>query len=340
MILYLHIGLNKTGSSFIQSVFANNREYLIDKGGYFPSAGKIDSNMNKWEISPGNGLELCFSLRDNKKERVLRCLENYINKAESSFCKKVVVSNEGLFAALSSNRSLSLLVESCKSVGYEGVKALAYFRDPVSHLMSVYKHRSKTGRNKDFDQWISEGYETVQVMKDFLIVFDKSPVDWTFRKYKKDSASLLEATFSEWLGVQVPVCEENDKRVNPSLRLSEILLIQSVYEKNPYLTSFLYDSFLNLKPEQKADDTALETLYRYNAYNLLKEHMGVFASVNKLLPANEQLNLEVVEHPGNSYSASLSSAQIESITTALVDSQCVMNKARYLVRKTLIHLRN
>ncbi len=77
--LYLHLGYHKTGSSFLQTMFAQNRDYLLENDIYFPYS-KGDKNMLKGIISPGNGILLVEALKDKNQQLVVELLKKWMVK--------------------------------------------------------------------------------------------------------------------------------------------------------------------------------------------------------------------------------------------------------------------
>ena len=63
MKLYLHIGTEKTASSFVQTTFARNRDWLSSLGVFYPKGGKRENDMMAGLISPGNAKDLTILLK-------------------------------------------------------------------------------------------------------------------------------------------------------------------------------------------------------------------------------------------------------------------------------------
>ena len=97
--LYLHCGYHKTGSSFLQTLFAQNRDYLLENNICFPFS-KDDKNMLKGEISPGNGIELVKAIREKNNALIIDLLEKWVKITLSNNCDSLLISSEGLFHVL------------------------------------------------------------------------------------------------------------------------------------------------------------------------------------------------------------------------------------------------
>jgi len=305
MRLYLHCGYHKTGSSFLQTVFAQKNEYLIKNGIYFPLA-REDRNMLDAKISPGNGIKLVYSLRESDEDYSLELLKGWINEANSKNCSSLLISAEGLFHTFSKENTLKLLCDSCNKLGIDNIKCLLFFRDPIKHAFSVYKHRGKYGKILDFKNWINEDYETLNLTKDFLDIYNNFNISWHLRRYTSDSSQLIDIVFNDWLELPPPEIVE-EKRVNTSLTLSEILALTEAKKLVSYYSiKEIYDSLIQLSNSEKAKDTVLNKYYSNVAYHSLSKHNEVINKVNSVLPDNEKLEFKDVDITSNSNKKQLS----------------------------------
>ncbi|MDD4456264.1 MAG: hypothetical protein PHC98_01625 [Syntrophotalea acetylenica] len=84
---FLHIGQHKTGTSSIQAFMDANREKLANNGIFFPALGRFGSHHDLIIADPTTRLP-----EDAQRE----AWQRYINEAQASGCKKVVISSEDL----------------------------------------------------------------------------------------------------------------------------------------------------------------------------------------------------------------------------------------------------
>lgn len=328
MNLYLHIGHNKTGSSFLQTIFAQNRDLLKSNGYFFPIDKKFEKKMLEGIITPGNGFDLNKGMLENDIKKVKRLLKEYIRSAKQEMCNKILISNERLFVTFSHENNLKTFINICDDLAIKNIYTLTFLREPVAHLISMYKHRSKTGKNIDFENWLQQDYETVHVYKNFLKLYNKYPIDWTLRKYKKDSSILLKVTFKDWLNIkQEP--KLFTRPVNPSLKLSEILLLQNIYKESPYLVDVLNKYLLQLPLSEKARDKELEQYYKFKAVNFLNNFKSIYDEFNLLLPIDEKLKLELESNSKGNKISILSTQQLELLSLALIKSKKVNTIIKY-----------
>ncbi len=261
MNLYLHIGTEKTGSSFLQKLSGRNRDFLLQRGVFFPSAGRDEQRLLKGTISPGNARELSELISDGKWAAVSLWLAARVRAAEKKGCDRLLLSHELMFAALSCDKSVSHFEAAAKQAGVKSLHALLMIRDPVDQAVSLFKHRAKNGTVVQIDQWIKTGYALPGEIKRFLDQVEGSAVQLQLRKYVKDTESILKIFFDDWLGVErPPICIES--MVNPSLTLSELEVIRHLASIRPTTVPLFYARMLAIPPEQKASDVHLEEVAR------------------------------------------------------------------------------
>ena len=286
--LYLHIGYHKTGSSYLQSLFALNKSYLLKNNIYFP----VSENINKMiagEISPGNGMDLVAALQNNKESIVKKILDNWKREAINKNAKIILISSESLFHVLAKKEAMQLLFNACRSVRIFDINGLLFFRDPVPHVLSVYKHRGKKGNISDYGRWINTKYETLELTDFFLDHYKEFGINWTFRKYQPDSEYMIKVTFKDWLLINLPEVLL-DKKVNISLTLSEILMINEISKLVP--KEFIRKIHLELselpKLKKSKDLSIQEYYFQISTQELIKYDL-IINEINKVLPKGEKI---------------------------------------------------
>jgi hypothetical protein len=291
MKLFLHCGYHKTGSSFLQSLFALNREVLVENGIWFPYSERED-DMLAGRISPGNATGLLEALNKGEPEGTLNFLAKCADEAKKRECSIVLLSAEGLFHSFGKEGSLENLAASAAKAGFDNIHGLVYFRDPVQHALSVYKHRGKRGTLPAFEDWINDGYETPGLQEKFLEAKDRYPIQWSVRKYHKDSEFMARSAFKEWLNIPVPELPEDDS-VNPSLTLTEIELLRTIYETIPQIIPILSDELKKIPLNERKGDRGFERYSESKAAGRLFVRKNLFEKLNRIMPENESLILEV-----------------------------------------------
>lgn len=289
MKLYLHCGYHKTGSSFLQTLFARNRDQLRDNGIHFPVATR-EYDMAEGNISPGNGPELAKALKENDEQESSGLMASYVSDADSAGCSSILISSENFFHSFEKQTAVKLLAGVAEKNGIDRIHALIYFRDPVSHALSTYKHRAKNGKIPDLSNWLETEYETMGLIERFTEYRTQHSIQWTCRKYSSQSEHMAESAFAGWLGVKTPPIPEND-RVNTSLTLSELLVIQSLVKNRSEFIPFVREAFAGVPVSEKAADRELTRKYNSIVSGELIGYTSLIEEVNRLLPEDEQLTL-------------------------------------------------
>lgn len=293
MELFVHFGLYKTGSSFLQTTCARIRPYLLSNSIYFPESFR-EKDMLAGKISPGNGNNLSKYLRRNEIDQVLKTLNDWIKEAESLSCSKILISDESLIHAFVVDDALKKFHDCTIRLGIKSVSCFGLFRDPIDHCLSTFKHRAKKGQIPSFEYWVNNEYETMQRVREFLFVYDSVPFKWFFRKYHKNSELIFQYFFYDWLNCSF-YKNRNDIWVNPSLTLSEITIIQQAGLIDLRLSQYLYSFFLNIPPDQKEKDISIENRYKIIAFSALSKYRDLFEFLNHVLEnmGSETLHFEL-----------------------------------------------
>jgi hypothetical protein len=164
MDLYFHIGLNKSGSTYLQNLLAHNARLLRDEGICVPG---IKSNELAWRSQTGNGSELAQFLQRGDMEGVTDWLESTISEARAFECHSIVISSELLFHQLCRAGVHIELYDLCKRLGCREIKYLIFMRSPVQHSISTYNHRANLVKDP-FDVWIENSYSLFSELRSFI----------------------------------------------------------------------------------------------------------------------------------------------------------------------------
>jgi len=124
--LLLHVGQDKTGSSFIQSTLANSIEVLKQANICYPINKKV-MQASKGKISSGNA-GLLLNLAD-------------VDKLNSN--DKYLFSSEKLFRTLFDDAHMNAIQNLKESLGITKIKVLLYIREPLEHFSSAYQQAIK-----------------------------------------------------------------------------------------------------------------------------------------------------------------------------------------------------
>jgi len=288
MILYLHIGTEKTGSSYLQTMAAINREGLLRERIWFPRGGRLEAQMIAGQISDGNAQPLTDAINEDDWQKVFELLKEKYTEGIQKKANKILLSNELMLLALSSKDRIERLVKATKEVGYSTVYFLVLLRDPVDHAISLYKHRAKSGRIKSIEDWITEGYSYGAGLGYFFDAADIISDDLTVRKYAPQQKSIDTILFKDWLSVS-DILKAPKKQVNPSLTLSELALIRHHFPVDKEGVKILYNHFLMIPKKYKANDMELEEYHRSLLAPKLFFYEETWKKCNKWLNSDEEL---------------------------------------------------
>jgi len=315
MKLYLHIGTEKTGSSFLQSYLAKNRNLLMKHGIHFPKAGINESNMLKGKISPGNADELDMFLAQKDWNQVKQWLGLKLQEAKQKNCKAVLLSNEILVLRFSEEYVLNKFVEIATSLHFELQDLLLIIREPINQALSLYKHRSKRGEMLPIDEWLKEKYILADRLINFYINISHSKVNVLQYPYQKDSTYLVELCINKWLKLNERIDIEHTS-VNPSLTLSELSFLCGLHAKNPYLAKKYYDFMIQLDPSLKSDDLLYKTFTKNHINNYMVKYNSLWETVHQFMSCKTNAHhYEPIEIDKLNETVSFSIQQIEEMSS-------------------------
>lgn len=124
-----HVGMPKTGSSYLQTMLALNQKALRSAGYWFPSGRSFEKQLDG-RVQAGN-LDLS-DLRDSIEKLVNECPKD---------CHTLLISSEGLFSRLATS---DLPWEQiARSVGKRTANFVCFVRDPLPLSTSSYQQGVK-----------------------------------------------------------------------------------------------------------------------------------------------------------------------------------------------------
>ncbi len=277
--LYLHIGHNKTGSSYLQSLFANNRTRLAEYQINYPTDDHDQDAINGL-ISTGNGKT--FS-RIIKHEKGIPPFEH------------LFISSEILLGNLSKNEDYkSRLRHFLKTQRIEFLKVLLFIRDPVAHASSLYQQQIKRGGlDCDIDEFFLSHYETPVDVSNLINFLDSIKISsLTIENYSASRYS-ISAISERWLGIPIGTLLPIDKdTVNRSLTWSELVLLRSLNKLIGKSGKLLSDQLCNELPRVKGDLILPAVATQEMLWNKLSSHI-VFINSRVALGARYEKSRDI-----------------------------------------------
>ena len=128
MKIYLHIGTHKTGSTAIQNIFNDNREYFIKQGLYYPPAYKHWSGQH----------DLAWLMKGVDADLVRKYVADIIARAQELGCRKIFLSSEEFEFV----RNVSILMILNELDGVD-IEVLCFLRKQDDYLESEYNQHIK-----------------------------------------------------------------------------------------------------------------------------------------------------------------------------------------------------
>ena len=322
MKFLLHIGSPKAGSSFLQTLCARSRSDLAASGIHFPLGTPYDEQcMQKGRISAGNALHLARYVREGRWSKAEKWLNAAAGSARSNQCDRVLLSSEWLLSGFAQGERLAEFTRHLGHLGDHSLELLLVLRDPVGQLISLYKHRAKSGTSGSIEAWVRDGYDLPERLRNLRNQVAANGTRLLVRAYGKEKGALERLFFQDWLGVAVPDSSAG-LRVNPSLSLSELVLLRKLREQHPGLVPYLYERLLAVDPSMKLEGQAMQDHARQVAVHAVSRDVEEWRHWNMLLPEGERFELpEPGPRPGPEPARlELSSTQLAVLMELLADA--------------------
>ena len=211
--VYLHIGHNKTASSFLQSALAHSVDILAGHGLPYPLNERNAAAALAGEITGGN------------VNTDPQSLERALDHDWTSGTDKLVLSSEGLFNTLATpENGPAFLAELHRQIPDSALHVILYIRDPLGHAVSHYHQMVKrSGYTGDFAAFV-QAYNTPRHVGRVVQLLERAGAQLTVVNYTRNRKQIL-PRFESWLGlapdtlIRPPVGQ-----VNRSLTLAELEL--------------------------------------------------------------------------------------------------------------------
>lgn len=230
---WLHIGTEKTGSTSIQSFFAQNRAALLARGWLYPRAAGV---RNHYTL-------VAYSLDDDRRDRTREAFgvgdrvslhtfrrqltESLESETDESAAAALVLSNELLATRLRRPDEIVRLKTLCGQIARR-TKVVVYLRNQADLLASRYTNVIWEGGTKDFDFRARTAIADYALLldrwsgvfgKDNLVVRRFEPAEFPGGDVIEDFARVIGLDKS---GLRVP------RRANPSLDAESLAFLRSV----------------------------------------------------------------------------------------------------------------
>jgi hypothetical protein len=303
----VHIGHGKTGSSFLQSKFAQNAAYLDDLGILYPHHKSSDT-AKSGGITSGNG-------------ELLLAEEYKIPSSEVA----TLYSDERLFWRLVEKKAVMRLVEKVVSQGSE-LTVFVYTRDLFEHSVSSWGQYIKRGKGvRGYNDFMRNTYGDVfEFLQRWIIAAKELQFQLKICNYSRHKEKLFSHFMSEIVDSEVDSFESGGSHnpiVNRSLTMAEYelqRLFNTHYRKNS--AQFISDKLVNELPMIRSEKPSIK-LATYQA--VVKKLSPIISDINLNLDSNEKIMIQDYDDLNkdvdmdNCDSLSFSKIQLEVFTRSI-----------------------
>ena len=289
--IYLHIGMQKAGSTSIQAFLYENRIKLQDYDVFYPVVpnDKNEKNYNIDEYINYRQVTLKVIQKGFKAYNKF-FEEKYLTQINNN-CSKIILSDEIMFA-----HQDTVFADALLNRGFD-VKVIVYVRKPAEYITSLWQERikpysdSKVGRIEDFMLSEKAGYELIlkyieKLGKDNVIVRPFENAQWKNGNLYED--------FLCSVGVDSFCFDGEIQRKNYSYNrnLCEfLLLIRDLNLPREELNEVLYDYARVIVPDTEKDK--IEADSPVNITDFIEKYSDLNPKIIETIP--DELIFEVTE---------------------------------------------
>ena len=133
--MWIHIGLHKTGTTYLQNILFANRQWLEDCGFYLPLSG-LARNKSKHDDASAGHAQLTRWLKRPESERFVEIERALMAELEATRCSNVLLTSETFSAP--HNRRIIDTIRQKFAAGFN-IRIIVYLRRQDHWVESFYK---------------------------------------------------------------------------------------------------------------------------------------------------------------------------------------------------------
>ena len=284
--IIFHMGLNKSGSSYLQQLFSHNFNDIGSKLLY-----------PKPHRPSGNAGAVAEAIRDMDKDAAMAELGNLIGQSGPTV-ETVILSTEFMYHQFVKTEQRKLFHSVLSEYGVEDITLVLVFRNIYEHAVSAFCHRCGTKAMPPFESWIADNgsketnsrdretsYEFWRETRALLSIAKTEYFKIRFFPYSRK----MEEDWSDFLGVKLEAPPH--KNVNVTVSPSEAEALRHLYNIHGRPIDGLRARLKAIKRSEKADDSELLNHY----HSLISAQLAKLEVMIKR--AEEVLGFEISSHP-------------------------------------------
>jgi len=239
--LWLHIGHDKTGSSYLQRLLAVSRAHLHTNGFSYPVETHKAVLADMGHVSTGNGNMLLRA-----PGRISPPLGSH----------GALLSHEGFFTALAEDftRTVMQLRQACMELGVSRIKVLLFVRNPIAHAGSLYQQEVRyKGLTQDPDHYFAQYQRPNIVWRVLRQLQACKDIHVRIENYSHIKTQLA-AVLADWLGIDQSVFERHPNTiVNRGCTCRELHSLRRLNASLPRATPWAAHLLRLLRPHAPPD---------------------------------------------------------------------------------------
>jgi hypothetical protein len=238
--LYIHIGHDKTGSSFIQSALANSEQILADAGIDYPMLPPMRFARNGLVTSGNQALFSELFVSDTPQRSRLYSSEIIF---QNIFLELLKEEGEKPYTS-----NLAKVIEGKL---FDKTKILIFIRNQVDLVCSKYqqqiKHSGIYHSVEDFFDGIMPQTRRVRAVMEYFLELKNCELSVVNYSYTANPLEVIE----RWLEIPIALNPPKNTKVNRSLTKPELLLQMAFNKRFGRAAYFLSDMLVNNLPSEK-----------------------------------------------------------------------------------------
>lgn len=290
-LVYLHIGLHKTGSKWIQKIFSLNAPLLEEQGIVYPIPAGDKAASQAIHTFDTNAQQL-FSAT-TAIQTIIR--EEVANQPQSLLLSAEVMSKHLAKRRMEAPEQFEQELQYLRQLGFEEIHFLLLIRDPVEHAVSKVNHNIKAGKLESMPDEeyykqlaLESSYHHVLNLIEFIHSYPNCKV--TLLNYEAVKQNMV-TPLSQWLDLADGILKAPEvSRINRSLTYSELYALTSIKGPARYLIPGISHQWMTTLP-----GVQIEKLYPSVSIQemIWNENMPHLDRLNSLLPQQEQMNKKI-----------------------------------------------